>query len=94
MIKVLGERVLDKIFEEQTISKGGIITGTKMPSKTNKGVIIGVGKLVDIENMKVGDKVVFDKYGGIPIALPEINNDSLDNDFIILKQDDVIAIEE
>jgi chaperonin GroES len=93
-IKPLGDRVVAKRIEAQETMKGGIIIpdSAKKKPETAKVIAVGEGKVTD-ENkklpmpVKIGDIILMDKY-----ASQEINID--DEEYIILKADDIIAIVE
>lgn len=63
-IKPIGNRVLLKTVEIEEKTKGGIILpGTAVKEKPNTGEIVAVGTGKELEGLKIGDKVVYDKYG-------------------------------
>ncbi|MEW6557470.1 MAG: co-chaperone GroES [Elusimicrobiota bacterium] len=91
-IKPLGDRVIVKPAEEKEVKKGGIIIPDTAKEKPQEGEVIAVGpgkvdesgKRVPID-VKVGDKVLFKKYGGEEIKIDDV-------EYKILEQDDIIAI--
>ena len=93
-IRPLGDKVLVKISEEEEKTAGGIIlpdTAKKKPQE-GKVVAVGAGKLLDDGklapmNVKVGDIVIFAKYGGTEITVD-------DEDYVILGEDDIYAVKE
>ena len=90
-IKPLGDRVVIKMIEAEETTKSGIIltAGAKEKPQMAEIVAVGPGGLVDGKEvkmeLKVGDKVITSKYAGT-----EIKFDG--NEYIILKQSDVLAI--
>ncbi len=92
-VKPLADRVLVKPLTEGETTKGGIIIpDTVEKEKPEKGevVAVGSGKLLDngqraALTVKVGDKVVFKKYGP-----DEIKVDG--KDLLILEESDILAI--
>ena len=61
IIKPLGERVLIKQTEQEEVTKSGIVLpGTASKEKPIIGEVLAVGS--KIEEVKVGDKVIFEKY--------------------------------
>ena len=91
-IKPLGDRVLVKPVEVEEEIKGGIIIPDTAKEKPQKGEIIAVGpgKLDESGknmpmNVKVGDKVLYSKYGGT-----EVNID--DEEYLIMSESDIMAI--
>ncbi|MCX5694656.1 MAG: co-chaperone GroES [Candidatus Omnitrophica bacterium] len=92
-IKPLGDRIVVKVLEAETKSKGGILlpdTAKEKPQEA-KVVAVGKGKLLDNGTMatpevKVGDKVIFGKYSGNEITTKE------GEDLLILREEDILAI--
>ena len=79
----LNNRVMLNIVREETKSKAGIIlTIEKEGAKTQFAKVVAVAK--DVEDIKVGDKVMYDKFSGLP----------LDDDNIMIDANDIIAIVE
>ncbi len=91
-LKPLGNRVLVQRLEQENTLKGGIILPdtAKKKQETAKVVAIGSGstasdgKLIPIP-VNVGDLILMDKYSGQEVTLD-------DEEFIILRADDIIAI--
>lgn len=94
ILKPLGNRVIAKRMEEEEITKGGIIIpdSAKKKQETAKVVAIGPGKKLENGqtepvNVKIGDTILMDKYSGQEVQID-------DEEFIIVKSDDIIAIVE
>jgi len=86
IIKPLGKRVLIKQVEQEEVTKSGIVLpGTASKEKPITGEVLAVGK--DVEDVKAGDKVIFEKYTGTEVK-------DGDNSFLILDIDNVLAITE
>ena len=91
MIKPLGDRVLIKMKEAEETTKSGIIltTGSKEKPQIVEVVEVGPGEKVDgkIQEMyvKKGDNVYVSKYAGTEVKYEG-------QDYIIVKQDDILAI--
>ena len=91
MIKPLGDRVLIKMKEAEETTKSGIIltTGSKEKPQIAEVVEVGPGEKVDgkIQEMYVknGDNVYVSKYAGTEVKYEG-------QDYIIVKQDDILAI--
>ena len=93
-LRPLADRVLAKRAKEKETTSGGIILPESAQQKQEMGEIIAVGpgkkdkdgKLIEIA-VKVGDTVMWDKYGGQEITIDE-------EEFTIVKADDLIAIVE
>jgi chaperonin GroES len=90
-IKPLGDRVLVKPMAREEISRGGIVLPDTVKEKPQEGEVlaVGVGKLsekgehIPME-LKVGDIVLYAKYGGAEIKLEG-------EDLIILRESDILA---
>ena len=92
MLKPLGDRIIAKATSAEEVTKGGIVLPDTAQEKPQEGEVIAVGpgKLLDSGKMmpmdvKVGDKIIFAKYGGTEVKVG-------DEEYIILRQDDVLAI--
>jgi chaperonin GroES len=91
-LKPLGNRVLAQRLEPQETLKGGIILPDSAKKKQEKAkvVAVGAGKRLDDGKtlpvpVKVGDIILMDKYSGQEIQMD-------DEEYLILKADDIIAI--
>ena len=86
IIKPLGKRVLIKQVEQEEVTKSGIdLPGTASKEKPITGEVLAVGK--EVEDVKAGDKVIFEKYSGTEVK-------DGDDSFLILDIDNVLAITE
>ncbi|NLZ53102.1 MAG: co-chaperone GroES [Thermoanaerobacteraceae bacterium] len=90
-IKPLGDRIIIKVLEKEEKTKGGIVLPDTAKEKPQKGEVLAVGsgeiiegKKVPLE-VKVGDKIIFSKYAGTEVKLD-------DEEYLILRQSDVLAI--
>ncbi len=91
-LKPLGNRVLVQRLEPEEKMKGGIILpdSAKKKQESARVVSIGPGKKLDDGKtipmpVKVGDIILMDKYSGQEVLLD-------DEEYMILKADDIIAI--
>jgi chaperonin GroES len=91
-IQPLADRVLVKRLEAEEKTKGGIVLPDTAKEKPQTGEVIAVGKGKILESGKVeplevkkGDKILFGKYSGSEITYK-------DEEFIILKEEDILAI--
>ena len=93
MIKPLGSRVLIKMKEgEETTKSGIILTGSAQEKPQIAEVIeVGPGEIIDgkneIINVKKGDNVIVSKYSGTEVKYEG-------QEYIIVKQEDILAIVE
>jgi len=85
----LNDRVVLKqlVAEETTIS--GIVIPTQNKEKPQQAEVVAVGPGTEEIKMqvKVGDKVIFAKYSGTEVKLDGV-------EYIICKQDDILAVVE
>ena len=93
-VRPLNDRVLVKRLEEEEMTKGGIIIPDSAKEKPAEGEVIAVGKgkvndKGDRNKMdvKVGDRVLFSKYGGTDVKLDGV-------DHLIMREDDILAVVE
>ena len=92
-IKPLGDRVVIKKLEAESTTKSGIVlTGTAKEQPQEAEVMaVGPGAVVDGKRVemevKVGDKILYSKYAGTDVKVAG-------EEYIILRQDDILAIVE
>ncbi|MDD5270061.1 MAG: co-chaperone GroES [Candidatus Omnitrophica bacterium] len=91
-VQPLGDRILVKPLDSEEKTKGGIILPDTAKEKPSKGKVIAVGKgkLLDDGKVKglevkVGDMVLYGRYGGTEIKYK-------DEDMLILRESEVLAI--
>ena len=91
-IQPLGDRVLEKRLEEEERTKGGIVLPHSAKEKPQTGEVVAVGKgkvldsgKVEALEVKKGNKILFGKYSG-----NEITHE--DQEYVILKEEDILAI--
>ena len=87
----LGDRVVVKPIPKEEITKGGIVLPDTVKEKPQEGKIlaVGPGKMTDdgkriAMDVKVGDVVIYAKYGGTEIK-------EGDDELIILRESDILA---
>ena len=89
----LADRVILKMVETEETTKGGIIlTGSANEKPTVAEFIsFGPGGNVDGKEVtmtvKIGDKVITDKYAGTKVTLE-------DTEYVVVRQHDILAIVE
>ena len=93
MIKPLGSRVLIKMIEGEETTKSGIILSSGAQEKPQIAEVVEVGPGEKIDGkpqemyVKKGDNIIVSKYAGT-----EVKYDG--EDYIIVKQDDILAVVE
>jgi len=82
--------VLRQLEAEETTKSGIVLPGTaKEKPQQAEVVAVGPGGVVDGKEVKMevkpGDKVIYSKYAGTEVKLDE-------EEFIIVKQNDILAV--
>jgi chaperonin GroES len=91
-IRPLHDRLLVERLAEKEVKKGGIIipdTAKEKPQEA-KVIAVGTGKVTDEGKkiplgVKAGDKILFGKYSGSEVKID-------DKEYLIMREDDVLAI--
>jgi chaperonin GroES len=91
-IRPLHDRVIVKRLEEERTSAGGIIIPDSATEKPVQGKVVAVGKGKILESgevrpldLKVGDKILFGKYGGTEV---KVDGEEL----LVMREEDVMAV--
>ncbi|MDH7577087.1 MAG: co-chaperone GroES [Bacillota bacterium] len=94
MLKPLGDHVLVKPLSKEEKTEGGIILPDTAKEKPQEGEVIAVGPGRLLENgtrvqpeVKVGDKVIYSKYGGNEVKIEGV-------EYLIMRENDILAIKE
>jgi chaperonin GroES len=90
-LQPLADRLVVKPIEREEVTKGGIVLPDTAREKPQEGEVLAVGpgrksedgKIIAMD-VKVGDRVVYAKYGGTEIKVD-------DEDLIILRESDILA---
>jgi len=92
MIRPLHDRVVVKRLEDERTSPGGIVIPDTAAEKPIQGEIVAVGKGKILENgeirpldVKVGDKVLFGKYGGTEVKIEN-------QEYVVMREDDIMGV--
>ena len=83
----LGDRVVLKQLVAEETTKSGIVLPGQNKEKPQQAEVVAVGPGTEEVKMqvKVGDKVIYSKYSGTEVKLDE-------EEYIICKQDDILAV--
>jgi chaperonin GroES len=91
-LKPLGDRIIVEPVEAEERTLSGIVLPDTAKEKPQEGVVVAVGTGRILDNgtrvpleVKVGDRVVFAKYGGTEIKVDA-------KDYLILAERDIYAI--
>ena len=93
MLKPLSDRVVIKMIENEETTKSGIILAGNAQEKPQFSEVVEVGPGLEVDGklekmlVKKGDKVVVNKYSGTEVKYEG-------EDYIIVKQSDILAIVE
>ena len=94
-LKPLGDRLVVEAIEQEETTTSGILIPETAQEKPQKGKVLaaGPGRLDDngkriAMEVKVGDRVLYAKYGGTEIKLED------NKKVLILKESDVLALVE
>jgi chaperonin GroES len=91
-LRPLSDRILVERIAEDEKTKGGIIIPDTAKEKPAEGKIVATGngrmgedgKLLPMD-VKVGDRVLFSKYGGTDVKIDG-------SDYLIMRQDDILGV--
>ncbi len=90
-LQPLADRLVVKPIEREEVTKGGIVLPDTVKEKPQEGKIlaVGPGRLSDdgkriAMDVKVGDIVIYAKYGGTEIKIE-------DEELVILHESDILA---
>ncbi len=89
----LGDKVVLKQLVAEETTKSGIVLPGQAKEKPQQAevVAVGPGGIVDGKEVtmqvKVGDKVIYSKYAGTEVKLEDV-------EYIIVRQNDIVAIVE
>lgn len=93
-MRPLGDRVVLKQVERMQKTKGGIVLPDTSKEKPMEGEIVAVGEGRVLDNgtkvaltVKVGDRVIFDKYAGREVKVD-------DQEYLIISEKDILAVVE
>ena len=91
-LKPLGDRLIVQAVEEEETTASGLVLPDTAKEKPQKGKVLaaGDGKLDDDGkriplDVKAGDKILFGKYSGSEVKIE-------DDEYLILREEDVLAI--
>jgi chaperonin GroES len=90
-LQPLADRLVVKPIEREEVTRGGIVLPDTAKEKPQEGEVLAVGpgrlsddgKRIAME-VKVGDRVIYAKYGGTEIKIE-------DEELVILRESDILA---
>ena len=88
----LGDRVVVKAQPAEEKTKSGIVLPDTAKERPQEGTVVAVGTGRILDNgqkvpveVKVGDKIIYSKYGGTEVKIEE-------EEYIILSERDILAV--
>jgi chaperonin GroES len=94
VLKPLGDRIIAKALSAEEVTPGGIVLPESAQEKPLEGEVLAVGPGAQLDSGKIkpmdvkpGDKVIYGKYAGTEVKVGA-------QEYIILRQEDVLAIKE
>lgn len=92
MLKPLGDRIIAKALNAEEMTPGGIVLPDSAKEKPQEAEVVAVGPGMQLNSgkktamdVKTGDKIIYGKYAGTEIKVGA-------EEYIILRQEDVLAI--
>ena len=90
-LQPLADRLVVKPIEREEVTKGGIVLPDTVKEKPQEGEVIAIGpgrlsedgKRLPMD-VKVGDTVIYAKYGGTEVKID-------DEELVILRESDILA---
>jgi chaperonin GroES len=90
-LQPLADRLVVRPMQKEEVTKGGIYLPDTAKEKPQEGEVVAIGpgkvaedgKRIPME-LKVGDKVIYSKYGGSEIKVDDV-------EMIILRESDILA---
>ncbi len=92
-LRPLHDRILvERLDEDESKSSGGIIIPDSAKEKPQQGKVVAVGNgkkkddgTVVALDVKAGDRILFGKYSGNDVKVD-------DNEYLIMREDEVLAV--
>ena len=92
MLRPLGDRIIIELIEAEEKTASGIVLPDSAKEKPQEGKVVAIGTGRVLENgarveldVKEGDRIIFSKYAGTEVKYEN-------NDYLILRESDVLAI--
>lgn len=91
-IKPLYDRVIILPESEENVTKSGIVLPSTSQERPERGNVVAVGDGIDFDGnkkemqVKVGDRVIFNKYAGVELKIEGKTH-------IVMREIDIIGVE-
>jgi len=91
-LRPLADRVVVKVIEVEEKTEGGIVLPDTAKERPQQGEVLAVGPGRRLDDgsllplsVKVGDRVLFSKYGGVEVKVEG-------EEYLILREDDILGV--
>ena len=84
-LQPLGDRVVLKVEAAEEKTKGGLFIPQTAQEKTQTGTVLAIGDDETVKGVKVGSKVMYDKYAGTTVKEGS-------EEYLILHYTDLICV--
>ncbi|HCJ10409.1 MAG TPA: co-chaperone GroES [Clostridiales bacterium] len=91
-LRPLADRVVVKVIEVEEKTEGGIVLPDTAKERPQQGEVLAVGPGRRLDDgsllplsVKVGDRVLFSKYGGVEVKVDG-------EEYLILREDDILGV--
>lgn len=84
-IRPLGSRVLARVVEAESVTKGGLVIPDTAKEKSQRAEVVAVGDDEEAIKVKPGDVVLFARYTGTELRLGSV-------DYLLLDASDLLAV--
>ncbi len=92
LLRPLGDRIIIELVEAEEKTASGIVLPDSAKEKPQEGKVVAVGTGRVLENgkrvaleVKEGDRIIFSKYAGTEVKYE-------DNEYLILRESDILAV--
>jgi len=92
LLRPLGDRIIIELIEVEEKTASGIVLPDSAKEKPQEGKVIAIGTGRVLENgtrveldVNEGDRIIFSKYSGTEVKYEN-------NDYLILRESDVLAV--
>lgn len=84
-LRPVGKRVVIEPIAAEETTAGGLVIPDSAKKTPQEAVVISVGKEIDSDEVKVGDRVIYSLYGGTKVSIGG-------HDYIVMDLIDLIAV--
>jgi chaperonin GroES len=78
--------LIKEAIQERVTDSGIVLSETAVLNKPQKGEVVAIGKMDETPEFKVGDTVIYKKWGGNEYVVDKIN-------YLFVSPEDILGIE-